>query len=254
MSEENKQEQESYYSRSKPSDYLLPGKLAIGVLLVIRIVVKIISTNSTPQQYSSIPEIDNYTPNSLSLEIIEIASDDSSDKEIDSDRTLLQPGNISYKSHNFQEAVDNYTFAIESKPNFAVAYFNRGVAYYQLEDYHKASDDFTHAILYNPNYLEAYINRCVGFIHLTNYQQAIEDCSQAITIKSDSFLAHFNRGVAREKIGDNLGAIDDYSSAIELKPDDSKAYLNRSKLYSESGNKEAAFEDLMKATDIILEK
>jgi tetratricopeptide (TPR) repeat protein len=56
-------------------------------------------------------------------------------------------------------AIADYTKAIEFNPQFADAYFNRGLAKYSLGDKNGSIADWTKAIEVNPQYAEAYYNR-----------------------------------------------------------------------------------------------
>ena len=54
------------------------------------------------------------------------------------------------------------TKAIELNPNYAKAYYNRGIAKFDLQDYKGAIADYTKAIELNPNYAKAYYNRGIA--------------------------------------------------------------------------------------------
>ena len=60
---------------------------------------------------------------------------------------------------NLEQAIEDYTRAIELEPNSPLAYSNRGVAYYEQGNLEQAIEDCTRAIELNPNNDQAYINR-----------------------------------------------------------------------------------------------
>ena len=60
---------------------------------------------------------------------------------------------------DYDNAIANYTKAIEQKPNYAEAYFKRGRAYWMKNDYDSAITDYTKAIEQKPDYAEAYSDR-----------------------------------------------------------------------------------------------
>ncbi|MEJ5287638.1 MAG: tetratricopeptide repeat protein, partial [Bacteroidota bacterium] len=68
-------------------------------------------------------------------------------------------GNAKFEKGDFRGAIEDYTKAIEIKPNYAEAYFNRGKAEADLGGLRSAIEDFNKAIEINPNYAEAYFNR-----------------------------------------------------------------------------------------------
>ena len=59
----------------------------------------------------------------------------------------------------YNEAIADYSKAIEIKPNKDQAYYNRGIAYYILEKYNEAIADYSKAIEIDPKYQAAYYNR-----------------------------------------------------------------------------------------------
>src|ERR1700733_5829284 len=67
----------------------------------------------------------------------------------------LQNGNDSFKAGEFDQAIYDYTMAIDIDPNLAKAYDNRGVAYAREGSLSRAIADFTMAIANNPKDAEA---------------------------------------------------------------------------------------------------
>ena len=127
--------------------------------------------------------------------------------------------------------IELYTKAIKLKPDYAIAYNNRGNSKDDLGDYQGAIKDYDIAIKLKPDYAIAYNNRGVAKKHLGNYQEAIKDYDEAIKLKADYEIAFNNRGLVKKEIGDYQEALKDLDRAIELKPDYVKAYKNRAKLY-----------------------
>ena len=56
------------------------------------------------------------------------------------------------------KAIADYSRAIARDRNYALAYFNRGYAYYAKGDHAKAIADFDRAATINPDYAGAYSN------------------------------------------------------------------------------------------------
>ena len=56
-------------------------------------------------------------------------------------------------------AIEDFNKAIQLNPDHALAYANRGVAYYYKGDYDCAIEDFNKVIQLNPDYALAYNNR-----------------------------------------------------------------------------------------------
>ena len=60
---------------------------------------------------------------------------------------------------DYNGAIADYTKAIELNPNYANAYYNRGISKHNLKDYNGAISDYNKAIEIDPNYANAYYNR-----------------------------------------------------------------------------------------------
>ena len=59
--------------------------------------------------------------------------------------TYYNRGNDFVKETRYDEAISDFTRAIEINPKHADAYYDRGVVYYYKKDYQKALDDFNNA-------------------------------------------------------------------------------------------------------------
>ena len=81
-----------------------------------------------------------------------------------------------------QKAIADYNQAILLNPNYAEAYYNRGVAYDDLGEYQKAITDYNQAIRLNPNDADAYELRGANYVLLEEYQKAIADLQKAETL------------------------------------------------------------------------
>ncbi len=159
-------------------------------------------------------------------------------------------GVIRYELGDKQGAIDDYSQAIKINPNDALIYYKRGFIRSILEDQQGAIDDYSQAIKINPNYHHAYHFRGLTHRKLGNNQNAIDDYTQALKIKPNDKFTYYFRGAARSKLGDKQGAIDDYTQAININPNYANAYYNRGVARAELGDKQGAILDYRKAADI----
>jgi tetratricopeptide (TPR) repeat protein len=106
---------------------------------------------------------------------------------------------------------------------------NRGVAQITLRKYPAALDDFTAAIELRPEYAEAYGNRGRTHIELENLDAAKTDLEQCITLAPETWSCHGNLAVVLAGQGDLPGALAAYQVAIE-QGGDSEARFNRANL------------------------
>lgn len=142
-----------------------------------------------------------------------------------------------------EEAIQEYSKAIDKDPRNAAAYNNRGIVYDDLEQYERAIEDYDKAIELNPNNVLAYNNRGVAYDNLGEYEKAIEDYDKAIKLDPDYAAAYNNRGVIYNALGQYEKAIECYTQAIKLDPQYKTAYQNRAEAYRAIGKKELAEAD-----------
>jgi len=151
------------------------------------------------------------------------------------------------KLNKYEQAIEDFSKAIELDPDFAEAYNNRGLSYAELNEHEQAIKDYDKAIELNPNYAVAYNNRGNAYAKLNKYKQAIEDYDRAIKLNPALAGAYNNRGIAYAKLNKYERAIKDYGKAIELNPDFVEAYGNRGIAYLEIHRYEESARDLKKA-------
>lgn len=138
-----------------------------------------------------------------------------------------------------QESAEKADEAKESAEKIAqsISYFNQA---YNEKDLDKQIELYTKAIELNPNYAEAYNNRGVAYYDKGEFNKAIEDYNKAIELNPNDAEAYNNRGVAYKKKGDIFKAIEDYTKAIELNPNLAEAYNNIANAYLKIGELDQA--------------
>jgi tetratricopeptide (TPR) repeat protein len=55
----------------------------------------------------------------------------------------------------YDRAIEDYNAALRIDPNYALAYGNRGFAYYMKADYQRAIADYTQTLKLDPNHTDA---------------------------------------------------------------------------------------------------
>ena len=168
------------------------------------------------------------------------------DKSVD----FYNRGSIHLKKNEYEQAIFNYTKAIETAPKMAKAYYNRGNAYIAKGQYDRAISDYNKAIDINPGFTEAYYNRGLNYAMKGEYDQAIYDYTKAIEINPKMSEAYYNRGNAYIAKGQFDKAIFDYTKAIEVNPGLTKAYYNRGLHYAMNGEYDRAILDYNKAIEM----
>lgn len=95
-------------------------------------------------------------------------------------------------------------------------YINRGVANMQTENYDDAVQDFTDALENNPRNSSALNYRAFANYRLGMYEEAIADYNKAIDLNPDNATAYYNRGMAHLRSGDKIKACPDFHKACSL--------------------------------------
>ena len=114
----------------------------------------------------------------------------------------------------------------EARADDAKEAFRRGGEACEKGDFDEAIADFTEAIRFKPDYALAYCNRGTAYGNKGDSDKAIVDLTEAIRLKPDAD-AYNLRGLAYGKKGDHDKEIADFSEAIRLKPGYAEAYRNR---------------------------
>jgi lipoprotein NlpI len=123
-------------------------------------------------------------------------------------------------------AIADCTQAILREPT-ARGFSNRGNAYYAKGDNENAITDYSQAIQLNPKDAVTLNNRGSAYFAKGQSDRAIADYSQAIQLNPNNAVAFNNRGNAYYANGDNERAIADYNQVIQFDPKNSRAYLER---------------------------
>ncbi len=147
-------------------------------------------------------------------------------------------------------AIEDFTKAIELKPDYAIAYNNRGAVYRSKDKHDLAIEDCNKAIQLKSDYAEPYSNRGSAYRNKGDYERAIEDYHIAIKLKPSFVEAYYNRGLAYHEKGELDVAIKDYSKAIELNPKLFHPYYNRGNAYLQKRDFDRAIEDYSKAIEL----
>jgi len=128
-------------------------------------------------------------------------------------------GETNISKNQFNNAIKDFSRAININHKYVDALINRGSAYAQLGRFNDALGDFNDALKYEKKDAELYNRRGEIFMQSNLYDQAIKDFSSAIVLNpmfSDAFL---NRGRAYSEKGMPEEAMNDFNHAIKADSD-----------------------------------
>lgn len=163
--------------------------------------------------------------------------------------TYYNRGLAHYYAKNHEEAIADFSMAIELDSLDFEAYHNRGIVFYDQNKYALAADDFQKSIAINPEFDETYAYLGLLNYKQTNYEKAIDYYNVAISINSTKSNFFYNRALCKQALKDYEEAEIDFRSAIKNKPS-SNSHWGLANLYFEQKKYEKAIAEYEKAIQL----
>ncbi len=140
------------------------------------------------------------------------------------------------------QRIADLTELLDRKPDFAAAYYARGVMRVAMGQLGPAEQDFSRAIELKPD-ADAYAHRAEVYAATKRYDQEIADLSQAIGMKPDNNVSYTLRRANSYRFkGTCELAIVDYGEVIRRGPSEA-AYRGRSACRKQLGDNAGAADD-----------
>lgn len=109
----------------------------------------------------------------------------------------------------------NNIFALEKEVNQASQYYNQGVEYYFTGNYEQALSNFTAAIQTDKTFVDAYYYRAIVYMeYKKDYTKAIADFNQIVSLDKTYFEAHYLMGACYFNKADSKNAQISYNNAM----------------------------------------
>lgn len=123
------------------------------------------------------------------------------------------------------------TVIVLNRPN-ATDLYKRCDSLLDSRQYQEALEFCNKAIQIKPDYQEAWFQRGYALDELKRYKEAIAAYDQAIQLAPKNYVAWNNRGVSLQKLGQyyNFEALASYEEAIEINPGFQIAIANKYRL------------------------
>lgn len=125
---------------------------------------------------------------------------------------------------NYNEALTAFDRALELRPDFQAALFNRGNVRFELIEHQFAMVQSAPQITITPLTTSAAANQQSA---LPDFEPVIDDYSRVIALDPEMSFAWYNRGNIKNRMRDFEGALADYTRALTLNPYFAEAYYNR---------------------------
>jgi len=142
-----------------------------------------------------------------------------------------------------QEAIADYTKAIELDPTFAEAYINRGAAYGKLGQNNLALADFNKGVELKPESANGYFNRSILHAAMKKFDLAIRDYDTYLGFEPNNIPVLYERAMAKRNLGRHAEAIDDFNQILRLNANQPDIYLERSRAFHDMGKRAEALSD-----------
>ncbi len=133
------------------------------------------------------------------------------------------------------DALEDFSRAIELDNTFYPAYFMRSVAKIKQLDYQKSEEKLTNELSNSS---------------VVDYEVVMNDLKRVIQLAPDFVYAYYNRARLHFDLKDFPAAIADYTEAIKLYPEFAEAYFNRGIIHIFLGNNKEGIADLSKAGEL----
>ncbi|XP_047392426.1 tetratricopeptide repeat protein 6-like isoform X2 [Sciurus carolinensis] len=146
------------------------------------------------------------------------------------------------EENNFHMAFDSFTKAVKANPDFAEAFYQRGLCKVKLQ---KESSilDFNRAITLDPKHYQAYLARVAFYGSKGRFSKAILNCNEAINIYPESVHAYLCRGVLKYYSRNYKLAIEDLTTVINMDKKCYVAFYNRALCYTQTRELQMALTD-----------
>ena len=148
------------------------------------------------------------------------------------------------------EAISNYSKALQRAPSYAEVYFSLGIALAEQGKLAEAISNYSKALHIKPNYAEAHNSLGFALARQGKLQEAISHYSEAVGIKPDYASAHNNLGIALAEQGKLAEAISNYSKAVRTRPTYAEAHNNLGVALARQGNIDEAIGHFSEAVRI----
>ena len=154
----------------------------------------------------------------------------------------------------FEYAIKAYDRALEydklSPVRKASIHSDRGVAYWRMRQTDQALSDFTKAIEYNPQYPQVYNNMGNVYMDMKRPKEALGVFSKAIDIAPNYGVAYNNRGSANFELGNMDEALADFSNAVKYLSLNAVPHNGRGRAFLSKGKNYAALRDFSRAVKL----
>lgn len=139
-------------------------------------------------------------------------------------KTFLDNGIEHIHNGKFLEGIDCINKSINLKRDWAIPYFYRAVAFDAIKNYDEAMLDYTKALQLDDKMTDAYYNRARIILSKENLdntfiEKAIKDLEKALKLDENFIDALYAMAAAKKRIGDYHAALVYLERLLKIQPD-----------------------------------
>ncbi|SEN77487.1 Tfp pilus assembly protein PilF [Niastella yeongjuensis] len=147
-------------------------------------------------------------------------------------------------------AMSDLAKAVDINSQYGYPYYLRGIIYHNQQQYDQAIAEYTKDIKYDPLPGDSYFNRAVIYRIQKKYDLSIADYNKAAELTPKDADVYGNRGNVYYDQQKYDQAMVDYNKAIELLPTKANYYVLRGNVYRIKQQTDLAFKDHNKAIEL----
>jgi tetratricopeptide (TPR) repeat protein len=165
-------------------------------------------------------------------------------------RAYAKRAGLYFEKNQMDLALADLSKAIDVNAQFGYPYYLRGVIYHNQQQYDQAIAEYTKDIKYDVQPGDGYFNRAVVYRIQRKYDLAIADYNKVLELTPKDADVYGNRGNIYYDQKQYDLAMADYNKAIELNPSKASFYVSRGNVYRTKQQMEQAFKDHNKAIEL----
>jgi tetratricopeptide (TPR) repeat protein len=137
----------------------------------------------------------------------------------------LLAGHVHKQNQLLQQAIDDFSRALDKDPKMFEALVNRGYVRNDMQDAQAAIRDFEPALKMNPNSGIARLGLAFSYLQLHRSREALEETNKAEKLLGELGATHMARATAYRQMRVLDKAVSEYRIALKYSPDDLKLHL-----------------------------
>jgi tetratricopeptide (TPR) repeat protein len=136
----------------------------------------------------------------------------------------LLAGHVHRQSQLLQEAIDDFSRALEKDPRMVEAMVNRGYVRNDMQDAPGAIRDFEPAIKLSPDDGVAHLGLAYSYLQMHHSREALAETERAEKLLGEMGSTHMARATAYRQMRTLNKAEQEYRAALKFSPDDLKTH------------------------------